>query len=92
MKNNSQGTLVRPTTADTITEWLKTEPQPGTIIAISDQPHCLYQQAVLKALLPSNFDVETVGNGTSEKTSVALMLDALGRALYQENQRLLLHS
>ena len=63
-------------------------PDPGSILAISDQPHCLYQHEVIKTYVPSTFNVETVGNGAAENTSVALILDALARAIYQKHQQL----
>lgn len=88
MKKSNQGILTSPTTGDTVQQWLEKNPKNGSILAISDQPHCLYQQAVLKTLLPNNFEIETVGAAISEKTSVALMLDALARALYQENEKI----
>lgn len=72
----------RPTTADTIKAWLTLQPEPGSIIAISSQPHLGYQQAVLKTFLPKSFSVETVGRAALETTRVSEYLDALARWLY----------
>lgn len=83
------GEWLRPTTQHTIEDWMQTNPKPGSILAISDQPHCLYQHEVIKTYMPEIFSVETVGNGAAENTSVALILDALARAIYQKHQQLL---
>jgi hypothetical protein len=88
MKQTVDGKAVRPTTGDTVTEWLKTNPKSGTIAAFSNQPYCLYQESVLKTLLPREFSVEAVGEEAKEDLSVALYLDTLARILYQENKRI----
>jgi hypothetical protein len=81
------GKLVRPTTGDTVNAWLEKQPAPGTCIAISSQPHVLYQQAVLATLLPKEFPVETIGFQEKGHTKITEILDALARFLYQENKR-----
>jgi hypothetical protein len=79
------GKLVRPTTGDTVNAWMEKNPAPGSCVAISSQPHVLYQQAVLASLLPKNFSVETIGRqGKSPK--IAEVLDAVARFLYQEQK------
>jgi hypothetical protein len=82
----------RPTTNDTIEHWIKTgNPKPGSCLVISSNPFIPYQNAVVKALLPSSFTIETVGPIDSRlegsPTKVALLLDSLARWLYQENER-----
>lgn len=84
---NDDGTLKRPTTQDTIIWWLKTNPQAGTCLAISNQPYVQFQHSVLHATLPQNFDVETVGYA-SKAQELAVMLDTLARILYQEQEYL----
>ena len=79
--------LVRPTTGDTVNAWLAKKPVPGTCVAISSQPHVLYQQAVLSTLLPKDFQVETIGRQGKVPVKTAEILDALARFLYQEQNR-----
>lgn len=88
MKISNDGMHKRPNTADTIIDWLKTNPKPGNCLAISDQPQLLYQDSVLKTLLPLDFPVETVGAAAQVTTQIGEMLDALARYLYQEHERL----
>ncbi len=81
------GTTIRPTTPDTIKFWLDSyKPKPGSIIAISGQPHAHYQDATLRTYMPSEFQVETVGSAQSDQTTDAVVLDALARWIYQEAQ------
>jgi hypothetical protein len=87
MKINKEGVLIRPTTGDTVAEWLALNPKKGSILAISVQPYCLYQHSVLKTYLPG-FNIETVGQAVKEDLSIALYMDTLARILYQENIRL----
>lgn len=86
-KQLSDGTWRRPTTADTVICWLMNNPTPGPCIAISNQPHILYQQSVLKTILPVSFDVAAMGSHKRISTNIAEILDALARLLYQENIR-----
>lgn len=88
MLPKSDGSMRRPTTADTIEWWLKTNPVAGTCLAISNQPYVWYQQSVLKTLLPQHYPIETVGAQGQSNISVMLMLDTVARILYQENLRL----
>jgi hypothetical protein len=76
----------RPNTADTIREWLSTKPLPGKCLAISTQPMAGYQDAVLRAFLPSGFTVETIANQADPDLSFAVYLDSLARLLYQIDQ------
>lgn len=81
------GTLVRPTTGDTVNAWMEKHPEPGSCIAISSQPHVLYQQAVIATLLPKDFNVETIGRRAKDSVKIAEILDALARFLFQEQKR-----
>lgn len=74
---------VRPSTADTVGAWVKTEPAPGSCLLISNQPYCLYQDAVSRKLFPQPFDIETVGEEASLKSlNAAVILDTIARYLY----------
>jgi len=75
----------RADTQDTINTWLATKPEPGSILAISHQPYVLYQDAVIRSLLPKNFSVETIGSAAKPNERVAMYLDSLARVIYQEN-------
>ncbi len=81
------GRLVRPTTQDTLVEWLKTNPAPGTCLFVSNQPFSGYQEAVAKSVLPSSFTIETIGRQADSKMPIAVLLDNLARWIYQENKR-----
>ena len=79
----ADGTMYRPTTADTVKDWLKMNPTPGTALVISSQPFCHYQKVVTESLLPATFTVKAVGVKAPEDTTVAVYLDTLARTLYQ---------
>ncbi len=79
-KTTHEGKYLRPTTLDTVVEWLKTNPTPGNYLSISFQPHCRYQLTILESMLPKNISVEVVGD--KYDTRVAVLLDAITRTLY----------
>ena len=72
----------RPSTRDTIKEWLKTKPAPGSVLVISDNPHALYQKNVVKDQLPEGFKVSVAAEAADLNTSFANYLDALALALH----------
>ena len=85
----------RPTTSDTIATWLKTNPEQGRVLAISNNPFISYQHTViLQSLLEGQFLtksqfylLETVGSGANpDKTGYHVSLDNLARTLYSETQ------
>lgn len=77
------GSYQRPTSADTIANWLKSSPKVGSILAMSNQPYCVYQQVVIKSLVPREFSVETVGSKAADSVTTAVYLDTIARILYQ---------
>jgi hypothetical protein len=81
-KQAADGSLKRPTRADTIIAWLEHNPTPGICLFSSSQPHVLYEHAVMQLCLPREFTVETVGRYASNTTNVAVILDAIARTLY----------
>lgn len=82
-KITAEGKFTRPTTADTFIEWLATNPQPGTILAISTQPFVGYQYTIAKFLVPSTFALEVIGKeANKDDLKVAIILDNLARWLY----------
>lgn len=85
MQPTKNGTLKRPTTLDTINEWLKLHnPQPSSILAISIQPYVAYQDSVLRDTLRSSFTIETVGNKYPADQNIPIMLDSVARWIYHE--------
>jgi len=90
MQMTKNQTLRRPNTADTIHGWLEKSPAIGPVLAISNQPFVLYQESVLKTVLPSAFDLDVIGNKAEENVEAGYLLDTLARILYQEKQRLAL--
>lgn len=88
MKYDEKNMLIRPTTGDTIEQWLLLNPLPGSILAFSNQPYCTYQESVLRTLLPATFSLETVGDIPSQEDDcMVIYLDTLARLLYQEQKR-----
>jgi len=87
MLQKDDGTLLRPTTGDTVNLWLQSDPIPGTCLVVSNQPYILYQDSVTKCLLPKSFTVEIFGE-KDQNSSIDIHLDNLARCLYQERKRL----
>ncbi len=78
----------RPTTACTVDSWLAMTPEEGTLLAFSSQPYVGYQQAVLRALLPETFEVETVGAAGGESLPISILLDTLSKQMTWEEKTL----
>ena len=87
-KQNYDGSFSRATTRDTIACWLELKPSNGSCVAISDQPHILYQQSVLTTYLPESLPITTIGPAITEDITCAEIFDALARFLFQERLRL----
>lgn len=87
MLKTEAGTMRRPNTQDTVEAWLGTNPQPGSCLAVSNQPYVAYQNASTLRFLPPYMSLETVGSAIAqEDASVAVILDSLARWLYQEEK------
>lgn len=80
------GIWVRPDTKDTVSEWLKTHPDNGSVIAISNQPYVGYQKAVIQSLLPNGFEVDAAGPAVKGEPTVALILDTIAKQLFFDTQ------
>ncbi len=83
MKTNADGTLLRPTTDDTVNAWLSTHPAPGRCLIISDQPFIERQTLVLQALLPKGFVIDAAGPEADRELPIAVYLDEVARTIYQ---------
>jgi len=80
-----EGKWVRPQTRDTVISWKETSPNPGSCLGISNQPYVGYQNAVMRSLLPADFEVETAGAAIDGEPSVALILDTIAKQLLNES-------
>ncbi len=89
MQKAADGSPRRPNTRDTVETWLATKPKLGTVLVISNQPYCTYQDATVKGLLPARFEVETAGHQGSEHDNVKVHLDSLARVFYTKRPALL---
>jgi hypothetical protein len=69
----------RPTTETTYEYWLASDPEPGTVVAFSNQPFVSYQQLIGEAVLPATFHLETVGDGIQREERICVLLDNLAR-------------
>ena len=87
MQTKADGSITRPITADTVHSWLASNPLPDSCLALSNQPFVCYQDTVIRTYLPSEFYLETVGEGISKserkELKIAVTLDAIARWLYQ---------
>ncbi len=84
LQKAESGEIRRPNTQDTVNEWLKQNPQPTSILAISNQPVIGYQDAVLRRSFPPDFKIETVGDRDSKNRGISTILDSLARWIYNE--------
>lgn len=82
----ADGSFRRATTADTIIDWLKTNPKPGRCLFVSNQPYVGYQYTVARVLMPKTFVIDTVGAAVEnrEMIKVNIYLDTIARWLFQE--------
>src|SRR5262249_46960743 len=83
---DANGNIKRPGAGDAIRHWLTMNPQPGTCLLVSNQPHVGYFYAVAKTHLKEPFTVIPVGNAMNPNARVCEILDALARWIYQENE------
>lgn len=81
-----RGTL-RPNTESTVAEWLKTSPIAGSCLAISTQPFVGRQEAVLRSVLPTCFDVEAIGPQMGQDYPLSIYLDNFAKwILYEQKE------
>jgi hypothetical protein len=84
-KRDKSGAKIRANTGDTIKQWLSLDLKPGSLLVISNQPYNLYQDAVIKTLVPDKYKADTIGPASDEK-NISVHLDNLARVLYQNQQ------
>lgn len=78
------GTIRRPTTISTVIDWLKTSPKPGRCLSVSTQPFVGYQEAVIRSVLPSSFEVEAIGPAIGKNYPLSIYLDNFAKWLKYE--------
>ncbi len=77
----------RPTTASQLRHWiLSKKPAPGRYLAVSNQPHVRYQEAVARNVIPaeSGITLECVGPAASDNLSSEFLLGELARWIHEE--------
>lgn len=73
------GSPVRPSTEDTVQEWLKASPSPGSLLLSSGAPYGMAQEEALWMLLESHgHTVETFGHAAPELTAEVFMREVAG--------------
>ncbi len=85
MQTVADGIQRRPSTADTIRTWLEVHrPKAGLYLAVSNQPHVGYQQAVLRNTLPDGIVAEVVGAKASDTLPIEFYMGELARWVHEE--------
>lgn len=79
-----EGKTRHPNTADTAREFLKTNPEPGTYLAVSSQPFVARQTLNVRQALPESFTVVGIGYAAPATTPLKTFLDEVARLLYEE--------
>jgi len=74
----------RPDTKDTVQAWHHTNPEPGTVLAISNNPYIQRQELTLKKLLNTKFEIETIGDQATSDIKISVLLDELARLIHVE--------
>lgn len=83
------GQLRRPITKDTIDDFLAISKEPQKTLVISNQPHLLRQDLVVRNTLPLQWPVETVGPAANVSRLVTgVFLDELTKTLYEIKEHL----
>ncbi len=88
-KTSTDKGLRRPGTHDTVLQWLQNNPEPGSCLFLSSQPYVAYQNAIVRDILPKEFDYEFAGPAASLGYHLrpSLLLDNISRWLAQESQQ-----
>lgn len=87
VKDIKSGKMRRANTADTVLAWISLNPEPGTVLIISNNPYVPYQYATVFGILRRHGfhedRIDAAGQGDQD-TPVAVHLDNLARWLYTE--------
>lgn len=74
----------QPNTADTVKEFLKTHPKPGTYLAVSSQPFVARQTINVRQVLSEGFTIVGIGGAAAATLPLKTFLDEVARLLYEE--------
>lgn len=76
---------LRPTTSDTVKEWVQMNPTPGTYLAVSNNPYIPRQDLILRKWASPEILIETVGPAACEEDpkSIFLALDEIASTIYE---------
>lgn len=80
------GPEVRPTTEDTIKQWLDGNPKPGTILLSSGAPYGMAQGETFQRLVPAAFNVETFGHAAPDNLPIEAFLREVAGAVHSTLQ------
>ena len=82
--------LKRPTTDDTVVEWLKLKPNDGKYLVISNAPYIQRQNLVMKTNVRQDdkYEFETVGSKINNQETIAIILDEVARTIFQTKRLL----
>lgn len=78
------GKTRHPNTTDTVKEFLKRGPMPGTYVAVSSQPFVARQTINVRQALPDGFNIVGIGYAVAATTPLKTFLDEVARLLYEE--------
>lgn len=85
----NDGKWQRPTTRDTIEDWLSARPQKGACLVITSQPYAIYHNAVFRNCLPFPTEIacpETTWHELYHEfgaLTIGVILDTLARTLWE---------
>ena len=81
------GRWERPFTAMNADHWLQRKPEPGNVLAFSNQPHALYQYEALRVYIPAEYELEITAVAARDDAPLAEYLDALSLWINKYAQR-----
>lgn len=81
------GQICRLTTDDTVQAWLQENPVVSKNLIVSAQPFIRRQTQIFETIFTDSFEFVPSGPCAEENLSIALYLDELARALYQEQKK-----
>ncbi len=79
---NTQDTIVYAMQFEHIVKQIKSQGHLGKVLVISNQPFCLYQDAIVRGVLPEGTLIDTVGSPAEESIELGVALDSIARWIY----------
>lgn len=87
-KDAKSGTILRPTTDDTMETWLKAGPPHGCYLAITNAPYTYRQDLVVRTMAPKEYTFETIGSAARTQEKVSILLNEVARCIFQTKKHL----